>query len=273
MRRRRLDSEIVRRKLAGSKQEATALVDAGRVTVGGAPATNAGRFVGADEAVVIVDEPPQFVTRAGAKLAAALERFDLPTEGVRALDAGASGGGFTDCLLQHGAHHVVAVDVGYGQIHERLRTDPRVEVRDRTNVRDLVPGDLGDPFDLVVADLSFISLRTVLPSLLGQAKPGANLVVLVKPQFEATRAEASEGKGVIRDPEIWRRVLTEITDEAARLGASSTAAARSPIRGADGNVEFLLLLRAPGTQPVQTPDRLHVDGVIAEAAEARRWRA
>jgi 23S rRNA (cytidine1920-2'-O)/16S rRNA (cytidine1409-2'-O)-methyltransferase len=271
MRRQRLDNEIVRRKLAGSEQEAAGLIAAGRVTVGGAPATNAGRFVGADEAVVILHAPPRFVTRAGAKLAAGLERFDLAVDGVRALDAGASGGGFTDCLLQHGARHVVAVDVGYGLLHERLRPDPRVEVRDRTNVRDLAPGDLGPPFDLVVADLSFISLRIVLPQLLAQGRRGADFVLLVKPQFEATRAEASRGRGVIRDPAVWHRVLAELADDLATHGAEALAGAVSPIRGAEGNVEFLLHAARPQDDGLRRDGQpLDVDEVVTEALRATR---
>jgi 23S rRNA (cytidine1920-2'-O)/16S rRNA (cytidine1409-2'-O)-methyltransferase len=271
MRRRRLDSEIVRRKLAGSEQEAAALIATGRVTVGGAPATNAGRFVGANEAVVVLDAPPRFVTRAGAKLAAGLERFDLAVDGARALDTGASGGGFTDCLLQHGARQVVAVDVGYGLLHERLRADPRVEVRDRTNVRDLAPGDLGPPFDLVVADLSFISLRLVLPQLVGQGRGGANVVLLVKPQFEATKAEASRGRGVISDPAVWRRVLAEVADDLATQGADVLAGAVSPIRGAEGNVEFLLHAALPQDDRLPRDGHLlDVDEVVTEAQRAIR---
>jgi 23S rRNA (cytidine1920-2'-O)/16S rRNA (cytidine1409-2'-O)-methyltransferase len=196
------------------------------------------------EAVVVRGDEPRFVGRGGDKLAAALDRFAVPVDGSRALDAGASTGGFTDCLLQYGARCVVAVDVGYGQLHERLRADPRVESVERTNVRDLVSGDLGPPFDLVVADLSFISLRTVLAPLLGQAVPGAHIVLLVKPQFEAGRDEASRGRGVIRDPEVWRRVLDEVMIALQASGAAIMGAMVSPLTGADGNVEFLVHARA-----------------------------
>jgi 23S rRNA (cytidine1920-2'-O)/16S rRNA (cytidine1409-2'-O)-methyltransferase len=196
------------------------------------------------EAVVVRGDGPRFVGRGGDKLAAALDRFAVPVDGSRALDAGASTGGFTDCLLQYGARCVVAVDVGYGQLHERLRADPRVESVERTNVRDLVSGDLGPPFDLVVADLSFISLRTVLAPLLGQAVPGAHIVLLVKPQFEAGRDEASRGRGVIRDPEVWRRVLDEVMIALQASGAAIMGAMVSPLTGADGNVEFLVHARA-----------------------------
>ena len=207
-------------------------------------------------------EPPRFVSRAGEKLAGALDRFDVSVAGVRALDAGASTGGFTDCLLQWGAARVVAVDVGYGQLHERIRADPRVEVHERLNVRDLAPGDLGEPFDLVVADLSFISLRTVLPSLISVAAPGADLVTLVKPQFEAGKTEASRGRGVIRDPEVWQRVLDDVACAARDLGAAIMGAMVSPITGTEGNVEFLLHARTAPVADVSPPD---LAAVVAQA--------
>jgi 23S rRNA (cytidine1920-2'-O)/16S rRNA (cytidine1409-2'-O)-methyltransferase len=191
----------------------------------------------------VVGPGPRFVGRGGEKLDAAFERFAVPVAGRRALDAGASTGGFTDCLLQRGADEVVAVDVGYGQLHERLRADPRVDVRERTNVRSLDREALGGPVDLVVADLSFISLRTVLPVLVPLVEPGGDLVVLVKPQFEAGRREAARGSGVIREPEVWRRVLEEVATAAAESGADRMDEMESPLTGADGNVEFLLLLR------------------------------
>jgi 23S rRNA (cytidine1920-2'-O)/16S rRNA (cytidine1409-2'-O)-methyltransferase len=191
----------------------------------------------------VVGPGPRFVGRGGEKLDAAFERFAVPVAGRRALDAGASSGGFTDCLLQRGADEVVAVDVGYGQLHERLRADPRVDVRERTNVRSLDREALGGPVDLVVADLSFISLRTVLPVLVPLVEPGGDLVVLVKPQFEAGRPEAARGSGVIREPEVWRRVLEEVATAAAESGADRMDEMESPLTGADGTVEFLLHLR------------------------------
>ena len=210
----------------------------------GAPALKAARQVAPHEAVVVRGEGPRFVGRGGDKLAAALDRFAVSVDRLRALDAGASTGGFTDCLLQHGVHHVVAVDVGHGQLHERLIADPRVESIERTNVRDLAPGDLGPPFDVIVADLSFISLRRVLAPLLSLAAPGAHLVLLVKPQFEAGRDEASRGRGVIRDPEVWRRVLDEVLTALRTTGAAIMGAMVSPLTGADGNVEFFVHARA-----------------------------
>ncbi|MDQ3108016.1 MAG: TlyA family RNA methyltransferase, partial [Actinomycetota bacterium] len=216
--RRRLDAELVRRGLVETRHQAQEAIAAGRVLVGGAPADKPARMVGADQPVVLVGPPPRFVGRGGEKLEAALAGFGVPVEGHRALDAGASTGGFTDCLLQRGARHVVAVDVGYGQLHERLRADPRVTVMERTNVRSLV---LVDPVDLVVGDLSFISLSTVAPALLGtNVRSGADVVVLVKPQFEAGRAEVSKGRGVVRDPVVWRRVLGEVCSALEAQGAA-----------------------------------------------------
>ncbi len=238
---------------------------AGRVRVAGAPAAKPAHLVDPGQAVELVGPGPRFVGRGGEKLDAALDRFAVPVSGRRALDAGASTGGFTDCLLQRGAAEVVAVDVGYGQLHERLRSDPRVDVRERTNVRTLDREVLGGPVDLVVADLSFISLRTVLPVLVPLVDPGGGLVLLVKPQFEAGRQEASRGAGVIRDPEVWRRVLTEVAEVGRAQGADRMDVMPSPITGADGNVEFLLHARR-GTKAPSGGD-LDVDGAVAEALD------
>ena len=238
--RRRLDAELVRRGLAASRTQAAEAIAAGRVTVGGAPADKASRLVAAGEPVEVLGPPPRFVSRGGEKLDAALEHFGVDVRGLRALDAGASTGGFTDCLLQRGAAHVVAVDVGHGQLHPRLRSDPRVEVRERTNVRSLRPDDVGGPFDVVVADLSFISLTTVLGGLVALARPGAPLVLLVKPQFEAGRAEVSRGRGVVRDPAVHAQVRARVDDAVRSTGAAIMGWMTSPLRGADGNVEFFV---------------------------------
>jgi 23S rRNA (cytidine1920-2'-O)/16S rRNA (cytidine1409-2'-O)-methyltransferase len=243
--RRRLDAEIVRRGLAPSRRDAVDLIDAGRVVVGGAPADKAARLVSGAEAVVVLGEPPRFVSRGGEKLDAALDEFGVSVVGARVLDAGASTGGFTDCVLQRGAAHVVALDVGHGQLHHRIRSDPRVSVIERYNARALDVVDIGGPVDLVVADLSFISLTVVLAALLGACRPGADLVLLVKPQFEAGRAEVSRGKGVITDPDIHERVRVTIDDALRNLGADVRGWVTSPIRGADGNKEFLVHARAP----------------------------
>ncbi|MDQ6726687.1 MAG: TlyA family RNA methyltransferase [Actinomycetota bacterium] len=236
----------MRRGLVSGRDRAQEEIAAGRVLVRGAPATKAARLVSADEPVALAGPGPRFVSRGGAKLDAALDRFGVDPEGRIALDAGSSTGGFTDCLLQRGAAGVVAVDVGRGQLHERLRTDPRVTVLERTNVRHLTLADLGmdgSPFDLVVADLAFISLRTVAPALLGLAAVGADLVLLVKPQFEAGAADASRERGVIRDPRIWRDTVERVLGTFAGHGAAIMGIMVSPLTGAEGNVEFLAHLR------------------------------
>jgi 23S rRNA (cytidine1920-2'-O)/16S rRNA (cytidine1409-2'-O)-methyltransferase len=242
--RRRLDVELVRRGLASSRASARQDIEAGRVTVGGSPADKPSRLVDAGEPVEVAPAPSRFVSRGGDKLQAALDRFDVDVAGRAALDAGASTGGFTDCLLQAGAASVVAVDVGRGQLHQRLRDDPRVVNRERTDVRTIGPHDLPVPPSVVVADVSFISLGLVLPTLASVAAPGADHLVLVKPQFEAGRREADRGRGVIRDPAVWRRVLGEVAATADALGLGMMGAMASPIRGPAGNVEFFLHLHA-----------------------------
>jgi 23S rRNA (cytidine1920-2'-O)/16S rRNA (cytidine1409-2'-O)-methyltransferase len=246
--RRRLDAELVRRGLAKSRVEARTLVEAGRVLVGGAVAVKVARLVGAGEPVVVEGPPARYVGRGGEKLEHALNTFGIDVGGRRALDAGASTGGFTDCLLQHGARHVVAVDVGHGQLHERLRVDERVTNVERTNVRHITPDAIGGPVDIVVADLSFISLTTVIGALQGVCKPGAPMVLLVKPQFEAGRTEVSRGRGVITDPTIWDRVRTEITAGLVAAGCEVVAWTTSPITGAEGNREFLVHARSAGAR-------------------------
>lgn len=243
--RRRLDLELLRRGLTESRQQARHLIDAGRVLVSNAPADKAGRLVAPGEPIRVLGPPARYVGRGGDKLAGALERFALDPAGIRVLDAGASTGGFTDALLQAGAASVVAVDVGRAQLHERLRADPRVDVREQTDIRTVGPDDVGGPVELVVADLSFISLHAVLDALLALVAPGGDLVVLVKPQFEAGRAEVSKGRGVIRDPEVWRRVLDEVMVAIGEAGGAIMDAMVSPLRGADGNAEFLVHVRRP----------------------------
>jgi 23S rRNA (cytidine1920-2'-O)/16S rRNA (cytidine1409-2'-O)-methyltransferase len=257
----------VRRGLAPSRQQAQADIVAGRVLVGGAPADKAARLVAPDEPVRVLGPPQRFVGRGGEKLDAALQRFDVGVEGRRAYDLGASTGGFTDCLLQRGARSVVALDVGYGQLHERLRTDPRVEVHERTNVRDVRPGDLGEPAEVLVADLSFISLRTILRGALPLGVAGADAVLLVKPQFEAGREEAARGKGVITDPGVWQRVLEEVTGALGELGAAIMGAMASPLTGADGNVEFLLHARTETDASSERDVATLLDGALAEVGE------
>jgi 23S rRNA (cytidine1920-2'-O)/16S rRNA (cytidine1409-2'-O)-methyltransferase len=246
-----------------SREGARRAIAAGRVTVAGAPASKASRLVDPADPLLVHAPRPRFVSRGGVKLDAALDRFRIDVAGRRALDAGASTGGFTDCLLQRGAARVYAVDVGYGQLHERLRGDERVSVLERTNVRHLALDALdGEQVPVVTADLSFISLRTVLPALLALAAPGADLVALVKPQFEAGRAVAARGRGVIRDPAVWRRVLLDVTDAVEAEDAAMMEIMVSPLRGADGNVEFLAHARAHdrGTAAVD------VEAVVREAS-------
>lgn len=221
------------------------LIDAHRVRVNGAVADKASRQVDIADAVVVEGEPPRFVSRGGEKLAAALGQLAVDVTGVRALDAGASTGGFTDCLLQAGARHVVAVDVGHGQLHPRIREDGRVTVIERCNVRHLTPDAIGGEVDLVVADLSFISLTTVAPALVGVCRPGGRLVVLVKPQFEVGRREASRGRGVITDPALHTAACERVRLSLEEQGAVVDGLMTSPVRGADGNVEFVMSATVP----------------------------
>jgi 23S rRNA (cytidine1920-2'-O)/16S rRNA (cytidine1409-2'-O)-methyltransferase len=250
--------------------------------VRGVPATKAARLVDADDPVALQGPAPRFVSRGGDKLDAALDRFGVDVADRVALDAGASTGGFTDCLLQRGAGQVVAVDVGRGQLDQRLRHDPRVTVRERTNVRHLTLADLGPdarPFDLVVADLAFISLRTVAPALLALAAPGADLVLLVKPQFEAGRAEADRERGVIRDPAVWAATVEGALDAFRARGAAIMGVMVSPLTGAEGNVEFLahaVAGRGPagdrGSWRLSADPGAMVAGAVDEAVARRAGR-
>ena len=244
--RRRLDAELVRRGLTSSRGEATQLIDDRRVLVNGAIADKPARQVAAGDQLLIAGPPARFVGRGGLKLDRALDVFSIDVAGMRALDAGASTGGFTDCMLQRGAAEVVAVDVGHGQLHERLRDDPRVRNMERTNIRDITPASIGGVVDIVVGDLSFISLRLVTAPLVSVCEPGAPMVLLVKPQFEAGRAEVSRGRGVITDPTIWERVQGEIEQALRAAGCDVAGWTDSPITGADGNREFLVQAIAPG---------------------------
>jgi 23S rRNA (cytidine1920-2'-O)/16S rRNA (cytidine1409-2'-O)-methyltransferase len=238
--RRRLDAELVRRGLVPNRAEAQQAVAAKRVLVNGAVAEKPARLVAAGDALTVAGPPPRFVGRGGEKLDAALERFGVDVDGRRVLDVGASTGGFTDALLSRGAREVVALDVGHGQLHVRLRDDPRVTVLERTNIRSATIDTIGGPVDAVVADVSFISLTKIIPTLVTLCHPGAPMVLLVKPQFEAGRAEASRGRGVITDPAIHDRVRGEIEAALEVAGSSVVAWMESPIRGSEGNQEFLV---------------------------------
>lgn len=211
--------------------------------VSGTVAMKTTRMVAGADPLVVSGDGPRFVSRGGEKLDAALERFDIVVDGVRAIDAGASTGGFTDCLLQRGARQVAAVDVGHGQLHEHLRADSRVEVYERTNIRHVVPGDVGGPAAIVVADLSFISLATVLPALVGLLESGGDLVALVKPQFEASHREVSRGSGVVRDARVWQQVLDSTGETIRGTNLSIMGLMVSPIHGTHGNTEFLIHAR------------------------------
>lgn len=262
-RRRRLDTELLRRGMAASRSEAQRLIAQRRVTVSGAPAAKASRLVDPSEALRVSGDPPRYVSRGGHKLEAALAGFDISAAGCRAIDVGASTGGFTDCLLQHGAAAVVAIDVGRNQLHERLRADPRVTSLERTDIRSVTADAIGGPAEIVVADVSFISLRLVAADLRRLA--AADIVVLVKPQFEAGRTEADRGRGVIRDPEVWRRALLGVCRAVVGAGAAIMGVMVSPLTGAEGNVEFLL--HADGrvdTGGLSDPDGA-VDRAVADA--------
>jgi 23S rRNA (cytidine1920-2'-O)/16S rRNA (cytidine1409-2'-O)-methyltransferase len=243
-RRSRLDAELVRRGLARSREHAVALIAEGRVDVGGTPAAKPATGVEAGTPVVVRTDPDEraWVSRGAHKLLGALAAFDVPVAGRRVLDAGASTGGFTEVLLDRGAATVAAVDVGYGELAWRLRTDERVRVLERTNVRTLEPEHVGGPVDLVVADLSFISLRLVLPALTACALPDADLLPMVKPQFEVGRERLGAG-GVVRDPEHRAGAVLEVARAAAALGWGTAGVVASPLPGPAGNVEFFLWLR------------------------------
>jgi 23S rRNA (cytidine1920-2'-O)/16S rRNA (cytidine1409-2'-O)-methyltransferase len=236
--RRRLDAELVRRGLAESRGRAVEVITAGRVLVGGGPTASPARRVAPDEAITVQGESRRYVSRGGEKLEAALTAFGVEPRGLRVLDAGASTGGFTDCLLQRGAAQVVAVDVGRGQLAWSLRTDSRVTALERTNVRHLEPDAIGGAVPLAVADLSFISLLTVAPALARCTLPDARLVLLVKPQFEAGRGVVGKG-GIVRDPRIHREVLERVASGLAAAGLPVVGIVAAPITGADGNREFL----------------------------------
>lgn len=251
-----------------TRQQAQELIAAGRVTVDGAPAFKAARQVASGQAVLVAGPPPRFVSRAGHKLEAALAEFGVDPQGRHGLDIGSSTGGFTDCLLQEGALSVVAVDVGTNQLHERLRGDARVRSMENTHIRavslpDLAAEDAGlaEGFGVVVADLSFISTTGLLPLMAGFLAEDGDLLVLVKPQFEAGRSEVSKGRGIIRDPAIWRRVLHEFIDAAGPAGLEVVDLAISPVIGGKGNVEFLAHLRRAAilgdvtSSPGSFPDR------------------
>jgi 23S rRNA (cytidine1920-2'-O)/16S rRNA (cytidine1409-2'-O)-methyltransferase len=247
-RRLRLDAELVRRGLARSREHASELIGAGRVTVAGTVASKPATGVTTDAAIVVAEQPgrPDYVSRGGHKLAGALGVFEplgLRVAGRRCLDAGASTGGFTDVLLRHDAAEVVAVDVGYGQLAWSLQSDDRVRVIDRQNVRELTPDLIDGPVDLVVGDLSFISLSLVLDALIGVTRPDGDLALMVKPQFEVGKDRVGRG-GVVRDPALRAEAVAAGADAAESRGWGARAVTVSPLPGPSGNVEFFLWLRS-----------------------------
>lgn len=267
----------MRRGLLPTREQARQAINAGVVTVNGAPADKPARLVQPGDALLVV-KPPKYVGRGGDKLEGALTAFGIDVDGAVCLDIGSSTGGFTDCLLQRGAASVLAVDVGRAQLHERLVADTRVIVREQTDIRDVHPSDFarenaaperenagserenaaptgadGQSADVIVCDVSFIGLAMVLPKMLELLAADGLAVVLVKPQFEAGRQEASRGKGVIRDPEIWHRVLLEVVETATQMGARVSSGVVSPLKGGSGNVEFFLAITHA---EAETPDGL-----------------
>lgn len=263
-RRARLDAELVRRGLARSRAQALDLIESGQVTVSGQAAVKAATQVDLDAPITITrtGADPGYASRGGHKLAGALAAFaGLAVHGRRCLDAGASAGGFTDVLLRAGAAHVVAVDVGYGQLAWRLRADPRVTVLDRVNVRNLTPAEAGPAPELVTADLSFISLTQVLPALAGCAAPDADLVVLVKPQFEVGKGRVGAG-GVVRDGSLRAEAVATVARAADGLGLGVRGLTVSPLPGPAGNVEYFLWLTS-GAPPLDEADlrRVVSDGL------------
>jgi 23S rRNA (cytidine1920-2'-O)/16S rRNA (cytidine1409-2'-O)-methyltransferase len=267
-RRARIDAELVRRGLARSRQQAAELIDAGRVTIDGMPAVKPATAVALTAAIAVQDSGEKtWVSRGAHKLLGALEAFGIDVDGRRCLDAGASTGGFTEVLLDRGAAEVVAVDVGYGQLAWSLRSDPRVHVIERTNVRDLTVEAIGGQVDLVVADLSFISLSTVLPALTACAGPSAHIVPMVKPQFEVGRSQVGAG-GVVTEPRLRAAAVLGVAQRAAELGWHTVGAVASPLPGPSGNVEYFLWLRAGAEGALQGAElETAVERAVAEGPQ------
>lgn len=252
----RLDAELVRRKMCESRERARALIDSGRVVVNGLTATKPATQVEPTSSIAVTaSDTPEWASRGAHKLIGALDTFhDVTVEGARCLDAGASTGGFTDVLLARGARRVEAADVGYGQLVWRIRNDDRVGAHDKTNVRSLTPADIGGEVDLVVTDLSFISLSLVLPALAACVRRGGDVIPMVKPQFEVGRDRVGQG-GVVRDPALRAEVVIGVAEAAAELGLRTLDCVASPLPGPSGNVEYFLHLRlSPESGPVEVTD-------------------
>jgi 23S rRNA (cytidine1920-2'-O)/16S rRNA (cytidine1409-2'-O)-methyltransferase len=238
----RIDKLLVERGLAETRQKAQALVMAGQVLVNEQKVEKPGAMVQADAGVRLLGEPMRYASRAGMKLEAAIEAFGIRVDGKVCLDIGSSTGGFTDCLLQHGAARVYAVDVGAGQMDWRLRNDPRVVLREKLNARNLSPQEIGQAVDFVSVDVSFISATLILPRLPALMKPDAEAVVLVKPQFEVGRGQVGKG-GIVRDPELHAAAVEKVRSAAQAAGLNPAGAMASPVLGMEGNQEFLLHLK------------------------------
>ncbi len=268
--RRRLDVELVRRQIVDTRQGAQNAIRDKQVLVSGVLADKAARLVGISEPITMrygqERDGVRFVSRGGHKLAAALERFTIDCAEKRVIDAGSSTGGFCDCLLSRQAGQVVCIDVGRNQLHEKLRDNPRVTLYEQTNIRYVQPNDVGGIADMLVADLSFISLRTVAAALARLVREGSSLLLLVKPQFEAGRVEASKGRGVIRDRAIWQRTLGEVGVALGEHNIAVCGAMASPLVGGDGNVEFFF----HGQKHMDSPLPLDFDVVDAAVREARQ---
>jgi 23S rRNA (cytidine1920-2'-O)/16S rRNA (cytidine1409-2'-O)-methyltransferase len=270
-RRARLDAELVRRRLARSREQAAALVEAGRVQVRGTVARKVAAMIDPADPVLVTGADPvtEYVSRGGHKLAGALAAFGFEVSGRRCLDAGASTGGFTDVLLRAGAARVVAVDVGYGQLAWPIRTNDKVVVLERTNVRTLTPDVIGGVVDLTVADLSFISLRLVLPALAACTAPAGDLALMVKPQFEVGKDRVGPG-GVVRDPELRAEAVLDVAAAALESGLGVAGVAASPLPGPSGNVEFFVWFRRDA--PPAVPERVRAvvaagpSGAVASGA-------
>lgn len=237
----RLDIWLVKEGIATDAGHAKVLIDQGLILVNGSIALTDNRMI-ANSDSVLLSTPARFVSRGGQKLEAALHSFGVDLKGKRVLDVGASTGGFTDCVLQHGASDVTSLDVGKSQLHDRLMRDARVTVLDSTNARMITISKVGD-FDVIVADLSFISLRQVATALCEVLRPHGDMILLVKPQFEAEKSEVDKGAGVIRDREIHQRTIAQVVEAFHLRGMKQSGLIESPLRGADGNTEFLLHLR------------------------------
>ena len=262
MAKERLDAAMVARGLASGREQAKRMVMAGEVYIGEQKAAKPSQLVAEEEAIEVRGARCPFVSRGGLKLLRAFEVFGLSVEGLVCADVGASTGGFTDCLLQHGAKRVYAIDVGYGQLAWKIRSDPRVVVMERTNIRYVTPEDLGEPLDLSVVDVSFISLKIVLPAIQKLLKPTGQVLCLIKPQFEAGKENVGK-KGVVRDPAVHADVLQNFLALADSLHFTVRNLTFSPVKGPEGNIEFLAHLSMQPGQ-AQIPD---VAALVAQAHE------